>query len=64
MSLPESCRTLYSILSFDIDNLKFNDEYLMAVDLLELKCSQLEKYVHLRTLENKNYRDPDRKSVV
>ena len=49
----------HSILSFDINNLKFNDESLMAVDLLELKCSQLEKYVHLRTLENKNYQDPD-----
>ena len=49
----------HSILSFDIDNLKFNDEYLMSVDLLELKCSQLERYVHLRTLENKNYQDPD-----
>ena len=49
----------HSILSFDINDLKFNDEYLMAVDLLELKCNQLEKYVHLRTLENKNYQDPD-----
>ena len=49
----------HSILSFDIDNLKFNDEYLMAVDLLELKCSQLEKYVQLRRRESKNYQDPD-----
>ena len=49
----------HSILSFDVDDLKFNDEYLIAVDLLELKCSQLERYVHLRTGESKNYRDPD-----
>ena len=49
----------YSILSFDIGNLKFNDEYLMAVDLLELKCNLLGKYVQLRKRENKNYRDPD-----
>ena len=49
----------HSILSFDIDGLKFNDEYLMAVDLLELKCGQLEKYVQLRNRESKNYRDPE-----
>ncbi|MBR5110733.1 MAG: hypothetical protein IK099_11095 [Clostridia bacterium] len=49
----------HSILSFDINDLKFNDEYLMAVDLLELKCNQLEKYVQLRKRENKNYQDPD-----
>ena len=48
----------HSILSFNIDDLKFNDEYLMTVDLLELKCSQLEKYVQLRNRESKNYRDP------
>ena len=49
----------HSILSFDINGLKFNDEYLMAVDLLELKCNQLQKYVQLRKRENKNYQDPD-----
>ena len=49
----------HSILSFDIDDLKSNDEYLTAVDLLELKCSQLENYVHLRSRESKNYQDPD-----
>ena len=49
----------HSILSFDANNLKFNDEYLMAVDLLELKCSQLENYVQLRSRESKNYQDPD-----
>lgn len=49
----------HSILSFDINDLKFNDEYLMTVDLLELKCNQLEKYVQLRKRENKNYQDPD-----
>lgn len=49
----------HSILSFDSDHLKFNDEYLMAVDLLELKCNQLEKYVQLRARESKNYQDPD-----
>ena len=49
----------HSILSFDVNDLKFNDEYLMAVDLLELKCSQLEKYVQLRRRESKNYQDPD-----
>ena len=49
----------HSILSFDTDDLKFNDEYLMAVDLLELKCSQLENYAHLRSRESKNYQDPD-----
>lgn len=48
----------HSILSFSIDDLKFNDEYLMLVDLLELKCGQLEKYVQLRNRESKNYRDP------
>ncbi len=49
----------HSILSFDVNNLRFNDEYLMAVDLLELKCSQLEKYVELRRRESKNYQDPN-----
>ena len=49
----------HSILSFDVDDLKFNDEYLMTVDLLELKCGQLEKYVQLRNRESKNYRDPE-----
>lgn len=49
----------YSILSFDIGDLKLNDEYLMTVDLLELKCNQLGKYVQLRKRENKNYQDPD-----
>ena len=49
----------HSILYFDIGGLKFNDEYLMAVDLLELKCNQLQKYVQLRTRENNNYQDPD-----
>ena len=49
----------HSILSFDTGNLKFNDEYLMAVDLLELKCNQLQKYVQLRKRENKNYQDPE-----
>ena len=49
----------HSILSFDVNGLKFNDEYLMAVDLLELKCSQLERYVHLRRRESKNYQDPE-----
>ncbi len=49
----------HSILSFDVNDLKFNDEYLMAVDLLELKCSQLEKYVQLRRRDSKNYQDPD-----
>ena len=49
----------HSILSFDINDLKFNDEYLMTVDLLELKCNQLQKYVQLRKRENKNYQDPD-----
>ena len=49
----------HSILSFDADDLKFNDEYLMAVDLLDLKCKQLEKYVDLRSRESKNYQDPD-----
>ena len=49
----------HSILSFDVNDLKFNDEYLMAVDLLDLKCNQLENYVHLRRKESKNYRDPD-----
>ena len=49
----------HSILSFDTNDLKFNDEYLMAVDLLELKCSQLEKYAQLRSRESKNYQDPN-----
>jgi hypothetical protein len=49
----------HSILSFDVNDLKFNDEYLMAVDLLELKCSQLENYAKLRNRESKNYQDPD-----
>ncbi len=49
----------HAILSFNIDDLKFNDEYLMTVDLLEMKCSQLEKYVQLRNRESKNYQDPD-----
>ena len=49
----------HSILSFDVDDLKFNDEYLMTVDLLELKCSQLEKYVQLRRRESKNYQDTE-----
>ena len=48
-----------SILSFDVNDLKFNDEYLMAVDLLELKCTQLENYVKLRGRDSKNYQDPD-----
>lgn len=49
----------HSILSFDVNDLKFNNEYLMTVDLLELKCNQLGKYVQLRKRENKNYQDPD-----
>ncbi len=49
----------HSILSFDINNLKLNDEYLTVVDLLELKCNQLEKYVQLRKRENKNYQDAE-----
>ena len=49
----------HSILSFDVTDLQFTDEYLMAVDLLELKCTQLENYVKLRGQERKNYRDPD-----
>ncbi len=49
----------HAILSFDAHDLKFNDEYLMAVDLLDLKCGQLEKYVQLRKRESKNYQDPD-----
>ncbi len=49
----------HSILSFDIDDLRFNDEYLMTVDLLELKSGQLEKYVQLRKRESKNYQDPE-----
>ncbi len=49
----------HSILSFDVNDLKFNDEYLTTVDLLELKCGQLKKYVQLRTRESKNYRDPE-----
>ena len=31
----------------------------MDVDLLELKCSQLEKFVQLRSRESKNYQEPD-----
>ena len=49
----------HAMLSFDVKDLKFNDEYLMAVDLLQLKCTQLENYVKLRVRESKNYRDPD-----
>ena len=49
----------HSILSFDVNDLKFNDEYLMTVDLLELKCNQLGKYVQLRKRENKNYQDSE-----
>ncbi|MBQ7535523.1 MAG: hypothetical protein IJT43_07875 [Stomatobaculum sp.] len=49
----------HSILSFDVNDLQFNDEYIMAVDLLELRCGQLEKYVQLRRHESKNYQDPD-----
>ena len=49
----------HSILAFDTDDLKFNDEYLLTVDLLELRWSQLEKYVQLRRRESKNYQDPD-----
>ncbi len=49
----------HSILSFDVDDLKFNNEYLITVDLLELKCSQMEKYVQLRSRESKNYQDPE-----
>ena len=49
----------HSILTFDINDLMVNDEYLMTADLLELKCSQLEKYVQLRKRESKNYKDPD-----
>ena len=49
----------HSILSFDVNDLKFNDEYLMTADLLELKCGQLEKYVQIRKRESKNYSDPE-----
>ena len=49
----------FSILSFDINDLKFSDEYLMTIDLLEMKCNQLEKYLQLRKRENKNYQDPE-----
>ena len=49
----------HSILSFDANDLQFNDEYLMTVDLLELKCTQLENYAKLRGKESKNYQDPD-----
>ena len=49
----------HSILSFDVNDLKFNDEYLMTIDLLELKCRQLENFAHLRGRESKNYQDPD-----
>ncbi len=31
----------------------------MTVDLLELKCGQLEKYVQLRRRESKNFQDPN-----
>ena len=55
----EHCGYNHSILAFDTDDLKFNDEYLLTVDLLELKWSQLEKYVQLRRRESKNYQDPD-----
>jgi hypothetical protein len=48
----------HTILSFNVDDLKFSDEYLMKADLLELKCSQLEKFVQLRKRESKNYQDP------
>lgn len=48
----------HSILSFDVDHLAFSDEYLLKVDLLELKCSQLKKIVQLRGRESKNYQDP------
>ena len=37
----------------------FVEQYLMAVDLLDLKCRQLEKYVDLRSRESKNYQDPE-----
>ena len=49
----------HATLAFDVRDLKFNDEYLMTVDLLELKCTQLENYVKLRARESKNYQDPD-----
>ncbi len=49
----------HSILSFDIDDLKFNDEYLMTVDLLELKCTQLQNYVKLCRQNSKNFQDPN-----
>ena len=49
----------HSILSFDINDLRLNDEYLTVVDLLEIKCNQLGKYVQLRKRENKNYQDPE-----
>ena len=49
----------HAILSFDVGDLKFCDEYLTTVDLLELKCNQLGKYVRLRKRESKNYQDPD-----
>ena len=49
----------HSILNFNIADLKFNDEYLLAADLLELKCEQLRKYVQLCRRSNKNYQDPD-----
>lgn len=49
----------HSILSFDVDDLKFSDEYLLTADLLEIKCGQLQKYVQLRSRESKNYQDPD-----
>ena len=49
----------HSILSFDVDDLKFSDEYLMAVDLLELKCTQLQNYVRLCARDSKNFQDPN-----
>ena len=49
----------HAILSFDVNDLKYSDEYLTTVDLLELKYSQLENYARLRSRESKNYRDPD-----
>ena len=43
----------HSILSFEISDLEFNDEYLLAADLLELKSEQLRKYVQLCRRSNK-----------
>ena len=48
-----------SILSFNVDDLQFSDEYLMAVNLLELKCTQLQNYVRLCARNSKNYQDPN-----